>query len=71
MADEHNDTTEPARLDLEQLAQLPLTPEQEAPDAADAAPVDSDTDAQLDVIVVETVEIAPDTEADAAADAVA
>lgn len=75
MADEHNDTTEPARLDLEQLAQLPLTPEQEAPDAADAAPesapLDSDTDAQLDVIVVETVEIAPDTEADAAADAVA
>lgn len=75
MADEHNDTTEPARLDLEQLAQLPLTPEQEAPDAADAAPesapVDSDTDAQLDVVVVETVEIAPDTEADAAADAVA
>ncbi len=75
MADEHNDTTEPARLDLEQLAQLPLTPEQEAPDAADAAPesapVDSDTDAQLDVIVVETGEIAPDTEADAAADAVA
>lgn len=75
MADEHNDTTEPARLDLEQLAQLPLTPEQEAPDAADAAPesapVDSDTDAQPDVIVVETVEIAPDTEADAAADAVA
>lgn len=75
MADEHNDTTEPARLDLEQLAQLPLTPAQEAPDAADAAPesapVDSDTDAQLDVIVVETVEIAPDTEADAAADAVA
>lgn len=75
MADEHNDTTEPARLDLEQLAQLPLTPEQEAPDAADAAPesapVDSDTDAQLDVIVVETVEIAPDTEADAAADAFA
>ncbi|WP_447947281.1 Rne/Rng family ribonuclease [Microbacterium lacticum] len=75
MADEHNDTTEPARLDLEQLAQLPLTPEQEAPDAADAAPesapLDSDTDAQLDVTVVETVEIAPDTEADAAADAVA
>lgn len=75
MADEHNDTTEPARLDLEQLAQLPLTPEQEAPDAADvapeSAPVDSDTDAQLDVIVVETVEIAPDTEADAGADAVA
>ncbi|WP_454141536.1 Rne/Rng family ribonuclease [Microbacterium lacticum] len=75
MADEHNDTTEPARLDLEQLAQLPLTPEQEAPDAADAAPesapVDSDTDAQLDVVVVETVEIAPDTEADAAAYAVA
>ena len=75
MADEHNDTTEPDRLDLEQLAQLPLTPEQEAPDAADAAPesapVDSDTDAQLDVIVVETGEIAPDTEADAAADAVA
>lgn len=57
MADEHNDTTEPARLDLEQLAQLPLTPEQEAPDAADAAPesapVDSDTDAAAAEAVTE------------------
>ncbi|WP_288783705.1 Rne/Rng family ribonuclease [uncultured Microbacterium sp.] len=55
MADEHNDTTEPARLDLEQLAQLPLTPEQEAPDAAADAVAEAVVTEALAEIVAEAV----------------
>ena len=65
MADEHNDTTEPARLDLEQLAQLPLTPEQEAPDAA----ADAVAEAVVTEALAETVAEAVVTDAAAEIDA--